>query len=251
MQDSVNLTAENTVLVVITTHVDSDILSMKDIECVSGDIPVVKILLVEGISNSLGPFTTATVCEACIVVLCVDDAACVEETICVKEADQEEDTVNEGVELPVARAELEKIGLFSEAIICEPFIVVVSVDNTVFVEETAWVKWAVPEEDTVYEGLELPVTIAWAELNKVILNTSTQDTRLVGVTSVDTVVVCVMTDWAQTALVSAALVDGGFDGSELVCVTILDEALFGILGHSSLPTPVRHSGSNKKIYTCW
>ena len=49
-----------------------------------------------------------------------------------------------------------------------------------------------------------------------------------GVTSVDTVVVCVMTDWAQTALVSAALVDGGFDGSELVCVTILDEALFGI-----------------------
>lgn len=88
-------------------------------------------------------------------------------------------------------------------------------------------------------------------MNKVILNTSTQDTRLVGVTSVDTVVVCVMTDWAQTALVSAALVDGGFDGSELVCVTILDEALFGILGHSSLPTPVRHSGSNKKIYTCW
>lgn len=67
-----------------------------------------------------------------------------------------------------------------------------------------------------------------------------------GVTSVDTVVVCVMTDWAQTALVSAALVDRGFDGSELVCVTILDEALFGILGHSSLPTPVRHSGSNKK-----
>lgn len=81
-------------------------------------------------------------------------------------------------------------------------------------------------------------------MNKVILNTSTQDTRLVGVTSVDTVVVCVMTDWAQTALVSAALVDGGFVGSELVCVT-------GILGHSSLPTPVRHSGSNKKIYTCW
>ena len=123
MQDSVNLTAENTVLVVITTHVDSDILSMKDIECVSGDISVVKILLVEG-----------------IVVLCVDDAACVEETIWVKEADQEEDTVNEGVELPVARAELEKIGLFSEAIICEPFIVVVGVDNTVCVEETAWFK---------------------------------------------------------------------------------------------------------------
>ena len=72
-----------------------------------------------------------------------------------------------------------------------------------------------------------------------------------GVTSVETVVVCVMTDWAQTALVSATLVDGGFVGSELVCVTILDEALFGILGHSSLPTPVRHSGSNKKIYTCW
>lgn len=68
-----------------------------------------------------------------------------------------------------------------------------------------------------------------------------------GVTSVDTVVVCVMTDWAQTALVSAAeLVNGGLTGSELVCVTILDEALFGILGHSSLPTPVRHSGSNKK-----
>ena len=66
-------------------------------------------------------------------------------------------------------------------------------------------------------------------------------------TSEDTVVVCVMTDWAQTALVSAAaLVDGGFAGSELVCGTILDEALFGILGHSSLPTPVRHSGSNKK-----
>lgn len=66
-------------------------------------------------------------------------------------------------------------------------------------------------------------------------------------TSEDTVNVCVMTDWAQTALVSAtALVDGGFAGSELVCVTILDEALFGILGHSSLPTPVRHSGSNKK-----
>ena len=72
-----------------------------------------------------------------------------------------------------------------------------------------------------------------------------------GVTSVDTVVVCVMTDWAQTALVSAALVDGGFVGSELVCVTILDEALFGILGHSSLPTPVRHSGSNKNRYICW
>ena len=69
-----------------------------------------------------------------------------------------------------------------------------------------------------------------------------------GVTSVDTVVVCVMTDWAQTALVS---VDGGFVGSELVCGIILDEALFGILGHSSLPTPVRHSGSNKKIYICW
>lgn len=140
MQDSVDLTAENTVFVVITTHVDSDILSMKDIEGVSGDISVVKILLVEGINNSLGPFTTATVCEACIVVLCVDDAACVEETIWVKEADQEEDTVNEGVELPVARAELEKIGLFSEAIICEPFIVVVGVDNTVCVEETAWFK---------------------------------------------------------------------------------------------------------------
>ena len=69
-----------------------------------------------------------------------------------------------------------------------------------------------------------------------------------GVTSEDTVIVCVMTDWAQSALVSAALVDGGFVGSEPVCVTILDEALFGILGHSSLPTPVRHSGSNKKIY---
>lgn len=88
-------------------------------------------------------------------------------------------------------------------------------------------------------------------MNKVILNTSTQDTRLVGVTSEDTVVVCVMTDWAQTALVSAALVDGRFAGSELVRVTILDEALFGILGHSSLPTPVRHSGSNKKIDICW
>ena len=165
MQDSVDVTAENTVLVVITTHVDSDILSMKDIECVSGDISVVTILLVEGINNSVGPFSTATVCEACIVVLCVDDAACVEETIWVKEADQEEDTVNERVELSVARAELEKIELFSEAIICEPFIVVVDVDNTVCVEETIWVKEADQEKDTVNEGMELPV--ARAELEKI------------------------------------------------------------------------------------
>lgn len=189
MQDSVDVTAETTVLVVITTHVtpfagfsetgtvledmnavkdsvsddkicivslgafsvlatvvvedtllDRDILSMKDIECESDDISVVKILLVEGINNSVGPFSTAIICEACIVVLCVDDASCVEENIWGKEADRGEDTVNEGVELPVARAELEKIGLFSEAIICEPFIVVVGVDNTVCVEETAWVK---------------------------------------------------------------------------------------------------------------
>ena len=165
MQDSVDVTAENTVLVVITTHVDSDILSMKDIECVSGDISVVTILLVEGINNSVGPFSTATVCEACIVVLCVDDAACVEETIWVKEADQEEDTVNERVELSVARAELEKIELFSETIICEPFIVVVGVDNTVCVEETIWVKEADQEKDTVNEGMELPV--ARAELEKI------------------------------------------------------------------------------------
>lgn len=127
-------------VVVEDTLLDGNILSMKDIECVSGDIAVVKILFVEGINNSVGPFSASSICVACVVVLSADDAACVEEIIWVKEADRGEDTASEGVELPVARAELEKIGLFSEAIICEPFIVVVGVDNTVCVEETAWVK---------------------------------------------------------------------------------------------------------------
>lgn len=126
--------------VLVTVVVEDTLLDRKDIECVSGDIAVVKILFVEGINNSVGPFSASSICVACVVVLSADDAACVEEIIWVKEADRGEDTANEGVELPVARAELEKIGLFSEAIICEPFILVVGVDNTVCVEETAWVK---------------------------------------------------------------------------------------------------------------